>query len=1069
MISGFFISFRRTVCLTAAMLLLSWAAFAQGTITIKGTVKDEAGQPLVGAAVMVDGSTVGVVTDIEGNYSITFTPNSKITPALVFSSISYESQTVPVAGKRVINVILKEDSEQLDEVVVVGYGAMRKSDITGALTSVKIDETHASQISSIDQLLQGKAAGVQVVSNSGAPDGGVSVVIRGASSFNSSSQPLYVVDGVIMDTTGSFSMGTHGGNESGVVEDNNGLMGINPQDIASMEILKDASATAIYGSQGANGVVLITTKSASSTKPSVTFTAGLSVCTVTKKYDLMDADDYMKFLDMKGVPHTDTQYTVFTDQVEEGTYAPVDWQDYTLRTGVSQRYYLTVAGKPKTMDYRLSIGYSDNQGVIRQTGYQNVYARLNLDKEIGRVKFSAKNSFSWLDSHLTQGAGGTIQQTPATSLIMSMLMTRPVRRIVERDDEGSEVDDDDSPLSGPDRWLNDFDSKRNEFRVISSFSAQVRILSWLTFTSRFGFDFRSNERSMFKSKRINTQGTGSNGSVAHVDRLGWNWNNHFGFFKRFKKVHALSGTLGQTCSRRRSRNQTVEGTNVVQWKALESSLNSAPYTWLTYGEGHSQIMSFLARVNYNYSDRYLTTVTYRADGSSKFAGKNKWAHFPSLAFAWRISNEPWFKPVRFTMPWFTSAKLRLGWGQVGNQAVPAHQTRYSYSAGITSTHDNTSHTQTTISSNNLPSPDLKWETTTQYNVGVDLDFFKGKFVITVDGYYKLTEDLLQKKLITPSVGVDDPYVNMGSISNTGFELTVEAVPVAKRKFEWTIGGNFTLNRNKVVSINPSGAGSSWKFVHRGEPARRVQYFTGEKLSSAAVCNDYLNIFITGEPMSLFYGLPTDGIVQEEETGVPFYDGQERGPGSVNFVDTNDDKVIDANDKVVIGDPNPDFTYGFNTSFRYKGFRISASFTGSYGNDVFNQQLASLSDLSTITANRLRAPIFDAWSPENRDSKWPSVSAYRSNDLIMCSDRYVEDGSYLRLANASVSYSLPIKNKKSFLRYVSFTVSGKNLFCWTRYSGYDPDVNIYGNVLKYGIDMGAYPAGRTFMFDVKLNF
>ena len=1056
------------ISLCIGLSLISETAYAQ-EITVKGNVRDQSGAPIIGAAVMLEGSSTGVVTDLDGNYSIRFRLKEGKKPALVFSSISYVSQTVPLGGQRTINVVLEEDKEQLDEVVVVGYGAMRKSDITGSVTSVRIDETRASQSTSLDQLLQGQAAGVQVVSNSGAPDGGVSVIIRGASSFNSSSQPLYVVDGVIMDTTGSISMGTHGGNESGVVEDNNGLIGINPQDIASMEILKDASATAIYGSQGANGVVLITTKSASTSKPSVTFTAGMSVCTVTKKYDLMSADDYMKYLDKKGIQHTDTYYTVFTDSVENGTYVPCDWQDYTMRTGVSQRYYLTVAGRPKTLDYRFSIGYTDNQGIIRQTGYKNVYSRINLDKTIGKFKLSTKTSVSWLDSHLTQGAGGTIQQTPATSLIMSMLMTRPLRRIVEYDEEGTEVDDDSSPLSGPDRWLNDFDSKRNEFRLTSSISGQYKILSWLTFTSRFGFDFRSNERSMFKSLRINTQGTGSNGSVAHQDRLSWNWNNHFGFYKKFKRKHALSGTLGQTASQGRSRSQTVEGTNVRQWKAMESSLNSAPYTWLSYGEGHTQLLSFLARVNYNYCDRYLLTTTYRADGSSKFAGRNKWAHFPSLAFAWRINNEPWFKRVRFTMPWFTSAKLRAGWGQVGNQAVPAYQTRYSYSAGITATHDKTSHTLTTISSNNLPSPDLKWETTTQYNLGLDLELFKGRIELSADGYYKLTDDLLQTKIITASVGVNNPYVNMGSISNTGFELSFNTVPIASRGVEWTIGGNFTLNRNKVLSINPSGAGSAWKFVYRDEPRRQVQYFTGEKLSSSAVNADYLNIFITGEPMSLFYGLPTDGIVQEGEQGVPFGDGEPRGPGSVNFVDTNGDGVISAEDKVVIGNPNPDFTFGFNTSFRYKGLRLSASFTGSYGNDVYNQQLANLSDLSTNTANRLRGPVFDCWSPENKDSMWPSVSAFRAYDLNLCSDRYVEDGSYLRLSNASISYSFSFKKKNAFLRYLSLTLSGKNLFCLTRYSGYDPDVNIYGKVLKYGIDMGAYPAGRTFMFDVKLNF
>lgn len=1056
------------ICICLCMLAGAGEILAQNSITVKGTVKDSAGEPLIGAVVMVENTTIGTVTDIDGKYSITFALKNGKTPALTFSSISYVTKTVSVSGRRTIDVVLEEDKEELEEVVVVGYGAMRKSDITGSVTSVKIDETQAAQSSSIDQLLQGQAAGVQVVSNSAAPDGGVSVLIRGASSFNSDSQPLYVVDGVIMNTSGAISMGTHGGNESGVVEDNNGLLGLNPQDIASMEILKDASATAIYGSQGANGVVLITTKSASSSKPSIIFTAGVSLCHAYRKYDLMDADDYVKYLDMKGIEPTNSNYTIYTKSVENGTYKPVDWQDYTMRLGFSQRYYLTVEGRPKNTNYRLSIGYSDNDGIIRQTGYKNLFSRITLDRTIGKFKIGTNTSFSWLNSNLTQGAGGTIQQTPATSLIMSMLMTRPVRRVVEYDDEGIEVDDEETYLSGPDRWLSSYESKRTEFRVISSIKGEYKILPWLTFQSKFGFDYRSNERSSFKSQRINTQGTGANGSVSHQDRLGWNWDNLLLFNKKIKK-HRVSGTLGQSASQSISRTQLVEGTNVVQWKAMSGSLNSAPYAWLTYGEGHNSLLSFFVRATYNFDERYVVTGTYRFDGSSKFAGKNKWAQFPSFAAAWRISNEPWFKRFRFIVPQFTSAKLRVGWGRVGNQAIPGYQTSYSYSSSNVATHDNTSHKLTSLASNKLPTPELKWETTSQYNAGLDLDFFKGRLVVGVDGYYKLTEDLLQTIILAGSAGVNNPYVNMGAISNTGMEITLSTVPVSKKGIEWTIGGNFTLNRNRIESINPSGSGKAWKYVYRDQPKQHVEYFTGQKLSSSSVQADYLNIFIAGQPMSLFYGLPTDGIVQEGQKGVPLSDGLERGPGSINFVDTNKDGVIDSDDKVVIGNPHPDFTYGFNTSFRYKRLRISASFVGSYGNDIYNQQLANLSDMSTSSANRLRAPAFDCWSPENIDSKWPSLSAYRANDLNMCSDRYVEDGSYLRLANASISYSFAVKTKKKIVRDISFTLSGKNLYCWTKYSGYDPDVNVYGNVMKYGVDMGAYPAGRTYMFDVKFFF
>lgn len=1051
-------------------ILISSAAFAQGSITVKGTVKDTKGEALVGAAVMLDGTSVGVVTDLEGKYTISFTPKAGKNPVLVFSSISYQTKSMPVSGSGVIDVVLEEDYEELEDVVVVGYGAMRKSDITGSVTSVKVDETRANQSASLDQLLQGQAAGVQVVSNSAAPDAGVSVVVRGASSFNSNSQPLYVVDGIIMNTSGSISMGSHGGGESGVAEDNNGLMGISTQDIASMEILKDASATAIYGSQGANGVVLITTKSAAQGRPSITFTGGVSVAQITKKYEVMTTEEYPKFLDLRGVPASDESYRFFTKGVENGTFVPVDWQDYTTRTSIAQRYYLTISGRPKNTNYRFSIGYIDNQGIVKGTGYQNIYGRLNLDRKIGKFSLGTKMAFSYLDSHMTQGAGATIAQTPATSLVLSMLMTRPLRRVVELDDEGSEVDDNNSPQSGPDRWLSDYESKRNEFRVTSSIFGEYKILPWLTFKSTFGLDYRSTERTMFKSKRINTQGTGSHGTIAHVDRLNWNWDNVLSVNKKIRR-HRVSGNLGHSASSVVTRSQTVEGTNVDQWKAMSATLNSAPYAWLSYGESSSQLLSFFCRATYNYDERYVVTGTYRFDGSSKFAGENKWAQFPSFAAAWRISNEPWFKRFRFIFPGFTSAKLRIGWGMVGNQGIPSYQTSYRYSSQSAATHDNASHKLVAVSSLNLPSKNLKWETTTMYNVGLDLDFFKGRLVVAADGYYKLTDDLLQTRTLAGSAGVNNPYVNMGAISNTGFELSVNAVPIARkgRSIEWTIGGNFSLNRNKILSIDPSGSSKAMMFVHKGEPKQEVEYFQGNKVSGADVNNDYLNIFIVGQPMSLFYALPTDGIVQAGQEGVPFADGARRGEGSVNFVDTDGNGVITAEDKVVVGDPNPDFTYGFNTSFSYKRFTLAAAFVGSYGNDLYNQQLANLSNLNTKSGNRLRAPVFDCWSPENTDSMWPAVSAFAMNDLSLCSDRFVEDGSYLRLSNISLAYSVPFKNKKSFVKHLSFTLSAKNLFCWTSYSGYDPDVNIYGSVLKYGIDMGGYPAARTYMFDVKLSF
>lgn len=1048
--------------LLAGFLCISSLVLAQNSITVTGTVKDTGGEPIIGAAVMVEGTSNGALTDIDGKYTISVSQKSGAKTKLVYSSISYISQTVELNGRSIIDIVLEDDLEQLDEVVVVGYGAMKKSDLTGSVTSVSIDETKALQSGSIDQLLQGQAAGVHVVSNSSAPDAGVSVIIRGASSFNSNSQPLYVVDGVLMNTSGSMSVGSHAGDDAGITEDNNGLIGISPQDIASIEILKDASATAIYGSQGANGVILITTKSATMEKPVITFSSGVTISNIRKKFDLLTPTDYLYFLDLKGEPHTSTHYKAFTSEVESGQYSPIDWQDYTTRTGISQRYYLTVAGRPKNANYRLSIGYNDNQGIIKQTGYENLTMRLNLDKTIKNFSIGTKSSISYMKSEMTQGIGGTASQTPATSMIMSMLLTRPLQTNLDYDPEGYEIDSD-YAASGPDRWMTDYQSERSEIRINPSLYAQYKIRPWLTFKSTIGGDFRSSERLNFKSKRINTRATGSTGAVAQMIRLNWNWDNLLMVNKKFGK-HQVNGTLGQSASAVIGKTETVEGTNVLQWKAMVSSLNSAPFNWLTYSESYSQLMSFFARAMYNYDERYILTATYRFDGSSKFAGANKWAQFPSFAFAWRINNEPWFN-----IPCVSSAKLRLGWGMVGNQGVPSYQTIYRYSTGTMATHDNPSHLQLYTTSLNLPSYDLKWETTTQYNVGLDLGFFKGRLTLAADAYYKVTDDLLQTKTLPASSGVTNPYVNMGSIENRGFEITLTSVPVHTKNFEWTLGGNFSLNRNKILSIDPSGLNTSEMYLHVGEGIQTVDYFTGSKLSADAYCKDYINIFIAGQPMGVFYGMPTNGLVPVGEQGIPLSDGKFRGAGSINYIDTNNDGMISALDRVIIGDPNPDFTYGFNTSLTYKKVTLRANFVGSYGNDIFNQQGAVLTDVSTRTQNRLKAAVYDAWTVENQNAKYPAISAYALTDVNWCTDRFVEDGSYLRLSTMSLTYALPIKNKNSVVKFVSLGVTANNLFVWTKYSGYDPDVNVYGTVTKYGVDMGSYPSSREYLLDLKLSF
>lgn len=1063
-------------------MLIPVLAAGQNVRTVKGVVKDSAGEPVIGAAIMLDGSpSTGAISDINGNYSLSFTSAKGKSAKLVVSCLGFETQEIDVNGRAVIDIVLEQDSENLDEAVVVGYGAMRRSDLTGSVTSVKIDEVEAGQSASISSLLQGRAAGVQVTNNSASPDAGVSIQIRGASSFNSGSEPLYVVDGIIMNISGTSSLmsGNLGDDNSGADEATNGLMGINPMDIASIEVLKDASATAIYGSQGANGVILITTKTANREKPVINASAGIDISTPYKKMPMMDFTEYAGYLRAVTESPIIKQYNpdlTNTANIRLNTlrsnsffdrYEIIDWQDYLMRNAVTQRYYVSVAGNPRQTNYLFSIGYNGTEGIIKTTGFQNMTVRLNVDRSFGKqFSMGAKIGVSYLDSQLTQGAS-TGKLTAASSLMRSMLTTAPISKILEYDDDGDVVDwgDDENQQYSPNRWMQGFVNNKIEYRVNPSFFFQWKFLPWLNFKSTLGGDFRVTEQSKFKSRLLTSNPTGSTAAISHTDRLAWNWDNLLSYYKKLNKF-LLQGTLGMSLSYNGTTVQTTEGANIDEWKAKDRSINEAAYTYFTYTEASSSLMSYFIRSIFAYDSRYILTTTFRADGSSRFAGKNKWGYFPSAAFAWRLSQEPWFK-----VPSISMAKLRIGWGQVGNQNIASYATIYNYTTGYYPDHGNAaSQLALFTTTNNLPNSDLRWETTEQTNAGLDFGMFKGRLSLTVDAYYKKTKDLLQTKTLAPSSGLAAPFVNMGSIENKGLEFTLDTVPVKVGDFEWSIGGNISFNRNKILSINPEGTDNDWIYIKPGD-RRYVAFFNGDNIGVGNVLRTFLNIFIEGQPMAMFYGLPTDGLVGEGETGLPYSesDTSYRGPGSINYIDVDGDGYITEMDRTLIGNPNPDFTYGFNTSFRYKRLTLTATFVGSHGNDIYNVNKMLDTNTSGVYQNLTKDTMARQWTPDNTNTWYPALGALNGADVKWASDRYVEDGSYLRLSNLSLSYDIPFRKKDSVIKGISISASAGNLWFWTKYSGWDPDVNSYGTIKKRGADMGSYPGARTFKTDIKFTF
>lgn len=1047
---------------TLILSLLSVSLLAQSQIEVTGRVVDGKGEPLAGVAVMVKGSAVGVITDLDGRYSIKV-PEGAV---LVASCISYKnSEVTPSAGAE-CNIVLQDDAEQLDEVVVVGYGAIRRSDLTGSVASVKIDEEEASRATSIDQMLQGKAAGVQIVSNSGSPDAASSIRVRGLGSFNSDSSPLFVIDGVILNSpTQSETLIT--ALPGSMDEESNGLLGLNPQDIANIEILKDASATAIYGALGANGVILITTRSATKDKPVVTASVGVDVASRYKRMDILGFDEYVEYL---GKMHPEGLNRIYSDPVnKEGLLVqPVDWQDFVMRTAISKRAFVSVSARPSSFAYNFSFGYNDKQGIIKNSGVTQYTARLNLDKKFSdKVKIGLKVNFAYVDGKLTQGASVN-QISAASSMIRSMLSYVPymIANPEIEEDEDVEDEEEDERKSGPDRWLSNTVNTRKQYRVTPNAFLSWKIVNWLTFKSSLGVDYRNDNRVKFMSREVNRYSdTGSIGAISKGDQFTLNFDNTLAFNRKFYGGHTLSGTLGISAMKTKADTQTIEGWGIEQYKSMEKSINSAPNTINSYGESGSSTLSYFLRAIYNYKDRYVLTATYRIDGSSKFSKANRYSHFPSFAFAWRLNQEPWFKTKLIS-----AAKIRAGWGRVGNQKLSNYQTTTVFSNGLVPSHieGNDLGASIALYPSNFANPDLKWETTEQFNIGLDYGMWGGRLALTVDAYYKKTKDLLQQKNIAYSSGFSRMWVNQGSISNKGIEFSVDATPLKTKDFEWSFNGNLSLNRNRIESIDATVSPIDI-FITKDRATPSV-FFYGSSIGSGGLANYPGSIFIEGQPMGLFYGFATDGIVQQGCVGVPTADGGSAPKeGAVNYLDLNGNGYIDDDDRAVIGNPNPDFTYGFGTTFSYKTLSLGLTFTGSYGNDIMNINAIAEDDIHKYNNNHSRRAYYNAWTADNPNTGFPSLSGSKDFDRVHISDRCIEDGSYLRLASVSLSYGIPLKNKK-VLKGVSLSASAQNLFVWTRYSGWDPDVNSYGsNVLRMAMDVGSYPSARTFTFNVKFTF
>ncbi|MGN0280915.1 MAG: SusC/RagA family TonB-linked outer membrane protein [Prevotella sp.] len=1030
---------------------------------VKGTVSDAMGG-VVGATVRIKGTSKDVITDIDGNFSIDVAKGA----ILQISYIGYKTYELVVGDKNVYNITLQEDNSTLDEVVVVGYGTMKRSDLTGAVSSINEKAIKEGVNTSIEQALQGRIAGVQVTQNSGAPGGGISVQIRGINSLNGN-EPLYIIDGIAMS-----------GDASG---EQSALASLNPSDIVSMEVLKDASATAIYGSRASNGVVLITTKRGQEGKPTIQYEGYVGWQMMPKKLDMLGLKEYAQFCNERSAIQGYGERLEFSrpELLTDGT----DWQSELFSTAFMHNHSLNVNGGNKDMHYSFSGGYLDQDGISLGSGFKRVSLRTNFDTNITE----------WMQVGVNLYYAQTEQNTSFSegSVISTALSQFP--DVAPRNPDGSYG----------------FPAENNFSTYYSNPIFEANMRENLDKNQSLDYNVFTNIKPV-KGLNLRVEYGGSNG-----------WYNKYYFQPEY-----TYGTFINRSKSERGKNQSrysmfkqyatydldflktqhlqVMAGHEAQWGSWES-LSAARYDFVS-NELHSlnvgdqststnsgsdasqwSIESWFGRLNYNFDNRYLLTATVRADGSSSFGKNNRWGYFPSMALAWRASNEKFLKNVQ----WLKNLKLRLGWGLVGNQGAGT------YAYGATMANIATAW-GTGYYPNNYGNENLKWETTKAWNVGLDIAAFNNRLELIVDWYYKNTDDLLMQAALPAYVidnegmGMSAPWVNTGSIRNVGIEFTLNTVNIAKKHFEWRTGATLSINRNKLTKLNSQNS--------------QIFYTWGSHLFTMSEVDG---------PVGRFYGYNVigmftceDDFYQKNDQGEFLIDGQgNRIPvarpvdtngsllpiaknsvwvGDYIYEDVNNDGKIDESDRKFIGNPNPKFTFGLNNTFRYKNLELTMFINGSVGNDIYNyvaqvhsntegygNKLAYVFDYARIGLRDADGSSNDISNVyiTNPETTVPRITAAGTsrNDNNRVSNRFVENGSYLRLKSLSLAYNLPKKWLAPLkLDWVQVYANATNLLTITGYDGYDPEVGANGqSVIAQGIDNYRYPSPRIYTFGLKIKY
>ncbi len=998
--------------MTVVFLLALGTGHALTAQNVTGKVTDESGTPLPGVNILAKGTQNGTLSDIDGKYAL----NTANATVITYSFIGYKTQEIEIGGRSVVDVRLETDNRALEEVIVVGYGTQRKVETTGSIASVKSEELTQLPVSNIAQGLQARVSGVQIVQNTGAPGGNISVRIRGTNSINGNSEPLYVIDGIQISNGGG-------------INDISPLSTINPSDIESVEVLKDASASAIYGARAANGVILITTKRGKSGATRVSLDSYYGVQKVTRQLDVLNAAEFAQ------LENDIFKNNLYSDPASLGE--GVNWQDLIFREAPIQNHQLTISGGNEKTQLNLSANFFNQDGVIINSDFSRYSYRMNVDHKVNdklKIGTSILGSYS-INNGINAGSTTIGDAGVSTTTIIGAAIGAPPTLQPYRPDGsvypfGQQLNGQYREVVNP---LNFGETllKRTIKRTLVNLYGEYTILPGLTYRASFNGDLENRLYDTYSPLSIiNPSDINDNSGSAskyNSDFMNLLHESIVTYNKKIGASHSLRVTGVFASQVENSRNNSINATGFPNDATRNEALQLALNRTVSSGRSSQRLDSYMGRINYGFKDKLFVDVTGRIDGSSKFGANNKYGFFPAISAAWRIVEESFIQDIKQ----ISDLKLRASYGITGNAggispynslATVAANSGYNINHGW----------QTAISPTGIANPDLRWEKSAQTNIGLDLGLFNNRWSLVFDYYQKKTEDLLYVKTLPLSSGYGTITGNYASLENKGFEFATNAI-LSDGDFKWSVSGNIGINRNKLLDLD--GGTTNERFVTN---------FT---------------VLSVGQPIGVFKTYVFDGVTQTGENIIPGYDGR---IGGHRVKDVNGDNAINSADQAITGNPNPDFIYGFSTNMSYKKFDFSLFLSGSQGNDVYNTARLSFENPSG-QRNQFKGTV-DRWSATNPNNYY--AGPYVAGRLPI-SDYAMENGSYMKIRNVTLGYTLPSVKGISHLRVY---VSANNLFTFTKYSGFDPEVNSYASSnTAIGIDNLVYPQARSFLGGIQISF